>query len=524
MIVLLCKELERLGDGLDLGEIEHWLGDREPEVEVRKTTGPCERPEECVNPDLKGADRLVLGLCSANGDRDEIHARARRLGLDPFAMEIVDLGAYCSLVHPKSQATDKAKLLLGAALAKARAFTGFRPENTKPVLSLDRQVTRRSLFTLPPVRYEAVPSVREEACAAAEGCRVCANLCPWEALVPSDDGRMTLTKAPCTGCGACVSICPREAIDFPGAPLAGIEAQIEVLLDTSPLTLHPRGILFLCPKGGAALQGLAQRGFSYPAGWLPVEVPCLGMVTPAWILHCLNQGAAAVGLLPCPREDCRFGQLEVIQGRVDYCRGLLQTIGGTPESVRLLDPVDAAGLAGDLSSFPVCEIGEKNAHFQDGPRLASRATGQTVLELARRYDAPLDRILVYSHSPLGVVEFEDGCTVCGACPSACPTGALALERDEEAVSISFDARACIGCEACVPVCPETVVRVEKVTDLRRLSQGRHVLYQGSEARCVKCGAPVAPRAMLDRLGDLLGGDAVFSAISRYCLECRKTLQ
>ncbi|MFQ5915563.1 MAG: 4Fe-4S binding protein [Nitrospinota bacterium] len=524
MIVLLCEELERLGGGLDLVEIEQWLGSRKPGVEVRRTSGPCQRPERCLNPDLKGADRLVLGLCSGNGNRDDLHTRARRLGLDPFAIEAVNLGDHCSLALPRTQATERAKLLLAGALAKARAHTGIRPENTKPVLSWDRQVTRRSLFTLPPIRYEAVPSVRSEACAAEQGCRVCANLCPREALVASDDGRMTLAKAQCTGCGACVSSCPREAFDFPGAPLRGVEAQIAALLDTASLTPSPRGILFLCPKGVSALEGLPRTGFSYPAMWLPVEVPCLGMVTPGWILECLNQGAAAVGLLPCLREDCRFGRQEIIEGRANYCRALLQMIGGAPETLRLLDPADAAELARGLSILPTSERSDKANALQPVPRLASRATGQAVLELAQQFDAPLNRRLSHSQSPLGVVEFADGCTACGACASACPTDALALERDEEGVSISFNARACIACEDCVPVCPERVVRVEKVTDFPRLAEGKHVLYRGGEARCVKCGAPVAPRAMLDRIGGLLGRHPAISMIRQYCLECRKTMQ
>jgi hypothetical protein len=67
------------------------------------------------------------------------------------------------------------------------------------------------------------------------------------------------------------------------------------------------------------------------------------------------------------------------------------------------------------------------------------------------------------------------------------------------------------------------VRVERVTDLQRLAQGRHGLYQDSEVRCKKCGAPVAPRAMLERIGALLGSDRAMSAIASYCLTCRGIL-
>ncbi len=472
---------------------------------------------------LKGAARLVLGVCSVSGDRRALEAQAMRLGLDPFAIEVVALGAYCALPHPRPEANLKATLLLEAAVAKAQASQASRPENAKPLLSWDGQVSRRSLFTLPPIRYEVVPSIREAACAAGQGCRVCAQVCPHAALRPSDDGRMTLTKAQCTGCGACVSACPREAFDFPGASLPQIEAQIAVLLDPALSALNPRGILFVCSKGAPALQGLVRQGLSCPAGWLPVEVPCLGMVTPAWVLECLNHGAAAVGLLPCRHEECRFGQREVMEGRVDYSRELLRVVGGAPESVRFLDPTDPVALARALACLPAAEARDRAEHPRAVPRFAPRKTARTVLGVAKRYGASLDHSLAHSHSPLGVVELEEGCTGCGACAIACPAGALALEREGEGIALSFDARLCIGCGECVPLCPERVVRVRKVTDLRRLSEGTRALYRDREVRCEKCGAAVAPHAMLERIRARLGTDPAMAVITRYCPACRGTL-
>ncbi len=42
------------------------------------------------------------------------------------------------------------------------------------------------------------------------------------------------------------------------------------------------------------------------------------------------------------------------------------------------------------------------------------------------------------------------CTHCTACVSACPTGALYVER--ETMDVDFDAAKCIGCGLCIPVC------------------------------------------------------------------------
>jgi ferredoxin len=451
----------------------------------------------------------------------ELEAQARKAGLDPFGVEVVNLGAYCAQVHAGPQATDKAKILLKAAVAKVGAFSESRPESLKPVFSWDHTVSRRALFTLPPLRYEPVAFIRRGDCAFEEGCRVCAGTCPWQALEPSEE-LMVLEKSRCTGCGACVSACPQTAIDLPGASPQQINAQIAALLNGASLSIEPRAILFVCTRSTPALEGLARQGLSYPAGWLPVEVPCVGMVTPTWLLQCLSLGAAATGVLPCLRDDCRFGKREVTEGRVGYCREFLGGLGASPEAVRLLDPRDERELARALSSLPELPTVPRAERPGDVALFGPRATASALLGLAERFAPPLDYSLAHPYSPVGKVTVEPGCTACEACVHACPTDALNMERDQEGVALTFDAGLCIGCEACVPACPERVVRVEKVTDLSNIAQGKRILHRDSEVRCEGCGAPVAPGAMLRRIAGMLGPEdaGTLSFITRYCASCR----
>jgi ferredoxin len=100
-----------------------------------------------------------------------------------------------------------------------------------------------------------------------------------------------------------------------------------------------------------------------------------------------------------------------------------------------------------------------------------------------------------------------------------------MERDQEAVAVTFDAGLCIGCGSCVPVCPERVVRVEKMTNVSRLAQGRRTVYQDSEVRCEACRAPVASGAMLTRIAGMLAAEdaGTLSFITRYCVACRDSL-
>jgi hypothetical protein len=66
------------------------------------------------------------------------------------------------------------------------------------------------------------------------------------------------------------------------------------------------------------------------------------------------------------------------------------------------------------------------------------------------------------------------------------------------------------------------MKVKKRTDLSILAQGERPLHHDTAPRCVNCGEPVAPQAMLDHIASRLGDSPVLSTLRKYCLECRKT--
>jgi Fe-S-cluster-containing dehydrogenase component len=65
-------------------------------------------------------------------------------------------------------------------------------------------------------------------------------------------------------------------------------------------------------------------------------------------------------------------------------------------------------------------------------------------ELTRKYD-------------LDVAWHRERCIQCTACTSACPTGALSVQRPE--MIMSFDQDRCMGCGLCEPVCPYRAMEV-----------------------------------------------------------------
>lgn len=110
------------------------------------------------------------------------------------------------------------------------------------------------------------------------------------------------------------------------------------------------------------------------------------------------------------------------------------------------------------------------------------------------------------------------------CAAHCPTGVLTFAQDGEAV-LRWDPARCTGCGGCIATCPEVergAIRVHQAVDVAELLRGMRGVYREELVRCSACGAPVAPRRMLERVMGLLGeeGRAWEGILSRYCSGCR----
>jgi ferredoxin len=516
--VLLSQRLASAGQGLDPAALRDWVQATHAAVQVRIVPDLLRRPGEIAGLLAKsGAERLVLVPAPRECSLSEAQTEARKAGLDPLGIAVLNLGTPAALLHPAPVAMERAKLLLDAAIAATRAYPGSRPEHLKSSFSVS--VSRRALFTLAVNEYHAVPAVLSERCAAERGCQRCVEVCPQDAI-RLKDLRIELSKSRCESCGICATACPTEAITFPGHSLAEQRAQIRALLHPRLAELGPRGILFVCRSSASALEASIADGCRYPAGWLPVMIPCAGSLSPVLALECLALGASAVGIAAC-RDQCTFRQGDVVGERVTFCQELLRQLGAPPERVRFC-PIGGDPAAWALPESTVVAPDTRVRTVLQSPRAAAAA----LLGLAEVYDAPRDLKLTHPRSPYHTVELNPaGCTACEACVTTCPTGALASRRDGGTIAIGFDAALCTGCGLCVPRCPEAergVLQVHPEVDLRRLAVGREVVYRDQATGCVACGAPIASTAMMARLAELLGDDyaALAGTIARYCLDCR----
>ncbi len=520
-LVLLCGALSELGSGLDLAEIEQSFQENTPQLHVKIVADLCQNPKALAEAAGEADGRAVLGLCSGDRSGREIDYHARQAGLDPFGVAIVNLGGLCALAHPRDLATGKAIVLLAAAVANVRAFTGSGPEHVKPRLGWsDGRVSRRALFMVPPITYQPVASVRADRCMSEAGCDLCTVVCPRDAL-SAVGGRVTVDKSACDGCGLCVTECPRDAIELPTAFLGQFERELEALLTAPGLApSEPRAILYVCARNVQVLEELAKKRLSYPASWLPVTVPCTGMISPGWVLQSLALGASAVGIMACGGE-CKFEQQGRTANTVAYCHDLLELLGMSRDALRVVSPTSVAGLAEALERPLEGGFRPDNSAARPACLREPSATARALASLTAASSETSPVVLNHEHSPLGEVRIDvQGCTGCESCARACPTDALTSREEADVLTITFDPNLCTGCSLCVRWCPEDVISVRKVTDLQALHDGRTVLYHDTQARCERCGVAFAPASMVRRVEQLLKDGGASSQVSRRCPSCR----
>jgi len=146
--------------------------------------------------------------------------------------------------------------------------------------------------------------------------------------------------------------------------------------------------------------------------------------------------------------------------------------------------------------------------------------------LQRAAPAPVDVIALPPGAPFGAVEINvAGCTLCLACVSACPTGALGDDPDKPTLKFSEDA--CVQCGLCQATCPEKVITLKPQLDFRAATALARIIKQEEPFACVRCGKPFGTRSTIARVTEKLAGkhwmfrgDASRLELLKMCEDCR----
>ncbi|CAN0602793.1 unnamed protein product, partial [Ectocarpus sp. 12 AP-2014] len=122
-------------------------------------------------------------------------------------------------------------------------------------------------------------------------------------------------------------------------------------------------------------------------------------------------------------------------------------------------------------------------------------TRVTVSAMADRIDTPIP---LPAGAPYGAIEINsDKCTLCLACVSLCPTGALGDHPDRP--EVQFTENACVQCGVCESTCPETAITLVPQLDVSKAALSARALHGEEPFECIKCGTPFGVASTINRI-------------------------
>jgi ferredoxin len=380
------------------------------------------------------------------------------------------------------------------------------------------------------VRYDA--AICAGGAAEKQVCGRCIPACPYDAIArdPANPLRIHVDHLTCEGCGACASACPTSALRFTEPSPEELYARLATLLAPNGDGGTPRAILFHCEQQGRGLlDWAAAEQMATPAALLPVQVPCLRYVSEAAMLAAIRLGAAGVGLLGC--EDCPNGERSLLLGKLELSQRVLDAFGLGAQRVRLLT-VDERTRAEGVQALQTFAAGLGAAPLPAEPgRYRPTGNREVIADAIERFIAATGRevggLALGEGQPYALATVNDqGCTLCRACATVCPTHAFAY--DPETQALRFKHIACVNCGLCAGVCPEHVITLRPELYPEREALDYVTVARDEMVRCARCDKPYINRRALEtveaRLRTAVGIGDTFAGMRaellRMCPDCR----
>ncbi len=350
--------------------------------------------------------------------------------------------------------------------------------------------------------------------AGQTGCSKCLDACPTGAIAPAGD-HVAIDPMVCAGCGACSALCPSGAISYDAPPTAALFRRIETLANAYRKAGGKAPRLLVVDTGfGVEMVALFARfGRGLPADVIPLELEMISHFGHAEMLVALASGFAGVDILLSPKSE-----RDVLSGEL----ALAEAMGGQ-ERLRLLDLGDPDALDEALygasvdppTADPVLPLGSR----RQAARLAAKTLNPESAAI----------LALPARAPYGAIAVDvKACTLCLACVSLCPSGALA--DNPEMPQLRFQEDACLQCGLCKQVCPENAVTLQPQFDLSDAVFEQKVLNEEEPYECIECGKPFGVKSTVEKIAaQLAGKHSMFasegaSRMIRMCDDCRIAAQ
>ena len=471
-------------------------------------------------PVVKGAIRSATG-----------HLGAFELTVDGYAQPAPSSRGTLSFAAPRDGAVSRCDLMLdisgGAPLFTASDLRDgyLRADPADPAAVLKAVLRARDLvgsFDKP--RYVAFTA---DLCAHSRsnivGCTRCLDLCPTGAIAPAGD-HVAIDAYVCAGCGQCAAVCPTGAAAYALPPADALMRKLRALLTAYREAGGRRPLILIHDDahGVPLIDALARFGDGLPANVLPVAVNEVTQVGLEVIAAAFAYGASAVRFLlrAKPRHD-----IAGLAKTLALAEPILLGLGFGNGRVATIETDDPDALGEALRAIESGESAPRPASFlpvgdkRDVMRLALR-------ELQRAAPAPVDVIALPQGAPFGAVEINvEGCTLCLACVSACPTGALSDNAERPMLRFAEDA--CVQCGLCKATCPEKVITLKPQLDFRAATATARVLKQEEPFHCIRCNKPFGVKSTIERVAAKLEGkhwmfqnSAQRLEVIKMCEDCR----
>jgi ferredoxin len=333
------------------------------------------------------------------------------------------------------------------------------------------------------------------------GCNRCLNLCPTGAITPGGDHVM-IDASVCAGCGACAAVCPTGAAAYALPPVDALISKIRTLLSVYRESGGANPVLLLHDGeyGLEMIEMLARHGDGLPANAIPVQVNEVTQIGLETITAAFAYGAASVRLLMRARPKHETGGTV---RTIAYADTILKGLGFGEGKIATIETDDPEALGQALYATAKAKGNAKIASFM--PLGRKRDIMRSALrELQSVSPMPVDVIALPEHAPFGKIEVNaEGCTLCLACVSACPTGALSDNPEKPMLKFAEDA--CVQCGLCKATCPEKVITLHPQIDFRAATAEALIMKEEEPFECIRCSKPFGTKSTIERITAKLEG-------------------